>query len=71
MRSWAKLHKRSSSRLNLNSSALFGLTNGGTAGIIWTYLASFIAFIPIILSMAEMASMYVVCLGVFALGLLS
>ncbi|KAF2151847.1 amino acid transporter [Myriangium duriaei CBS 260.36] len=33
------------------------LANGGSAGLIWTYLASFICFGAVILSLAEMASM--------------
>ncbi|RMZ85432.1 hypothetical protein DV737_g752, partial [Chaetothyriales sp. CBS 132003] len=35
----------------------FGLGNGGPAGLIYTYIATFIGFILISLSMAEMASM--------------
>ncbi len=35
----------------------FGLGNGGPGGLIWTYIATWIGFIFISLSMAEMASM--------------
>ncbi len=35
----------------------FGLGNGGAAGLIYTYIAVFIGFILVVLSMAEMASM--------------
>lgn len=34
-----------------------GLTNGGAAGLFWTYIWTFIGFTPIIMSLAEMASM--------------
>jgi len=37
--------------------AVFGLQNGGTAGIIWVYLATALGFGTVVLSMAEMASM--------------
>lgn len=36
----------------------FGLTNGGTAGMIYVYLGAWIGFATIAISMAEMASMY-------------
>ncbi|KAK8127243.1 amino acid transporter [Apiospora sp. TS-2023a] len=39
------------------SLGVIGLTNGGTAGYIWMYLVSWIGFIFVNLSMAEMASM--------------
>lgn len=35
----------------------FGLINGGTAGLIYCYLGTFLGFIVVIASMAEMASM--------------
>ncbi|KAK5651159.1 hypothetical protein OQA88_13206 [Cercophora sp. LCS_1] len=37
--------------------SIFGLINGGTAGLIWMYLATFLGLFAAILSMAEMASM--------------
>jgi hypothetical protein len=37
----------------------FGLINGGLAGLVWTYLATFVGFLTVIASMAEMASMWV------------
>jgi hypothetical protein len=37
---------------------IFGLINGGTAGLIWVYIGTYIGFFAAILSMAEMASMY-------------
>lgn len=36
---------------------VFGLMNGGKAGLIWVYLGTFIGFLAVIISMAEMASM--------------
>ncbi|KAF2013612.1 amino acid transporter [Aaosphaeria arxii CBS 175.79] len=39
------------------SANVFGLINGGTGGLIWMYIASFIGFFAAIVSMAEMASM--------------
>lgn len=38
---------------------LFNLTDGGTGGIFWGYTVVMVAVIPIYLSIAEMASMYV------------
>lgn len=35
----------------------FGLVNGGTAGLIYSYLATFVCFLAVIASMSEMASM--------------
>jgi amino acid permease len=35
----------------------FGLGNGGPGGLIWTFIATYIGFILISMSMAEMASM--------------
>lgn len=37
--------------------AIFGLINGGTAGMIWVYLATWIITIALVMSLAEMASM--------------
>jgi choline transport protein len=34
-----------------------GLTNGGPAGLFWTYIWTFLGFTPIVMSLAEMASM--------------
>lgn len=42
-----------------DSLAAFGLMNGGTAGMIYTYIGGVIGFTAVIASMAEMASMYV------------
>ncbi|ORY11433.1 amino acid/polyamine transporter I [Clohesyomyces aquaticus] len=39
------------------SANIFGLINGGTGGLIWMYLGSFVGFFAAIVSMAEMASM--------------
>ncbi|KAF2203201.1 amino acid transporter [Delitschia confertaspora ATCC 74209] len=39
------------------ATAVFGLSNGGTAGLIWGYFAVFIGFGFVVASMAEMASM--------------
>lgn len=39
-----------------NSANTFGLINGGTGGLIWTYIGTFIGFFAAIASMAEMAS---------------
>lgn len=36
-----------------------GLTNGGFAGLFWSYVWTFIGFTPIVASLAEMASMCV------------
>lgn len=41
-----------------NSGASYGLINGGKGGMIYTYLGGLIGFSFVILSMAEMASMY-------------
>ncbi|OAL55082.1 amino acid transporter [Pyrenochaeta sp. DS3sAY3a] len=38
------------------SANIFGLINGGTAGLIFTYIGSFFGFLAAIISMAEMAS---------------
>lgn len=37
--------------------AIFGLINGGLAGIIWVYLATWIITIALVMSLGEMASM--------------
>lgn len=34
-----------------------GLTNGGLAGLFWSYVWTFVGFTPIVASLAEMASM--------------
>ncbi|KAK4158689.1 amino acid transporter [Cladorrhinum sp. PSN259] len=39
------------------ATAVFGLSNGGTAGLIWGYFAVFVGFGLVVASMAEMASM--------------
>ncbi|KAF2028377.1 amino acid transporter [Setomelanomma holmii] len=39
------------------SANIFGLINGGTAGLIWVYVGTFFGFLAAIISMAEMASM--------------
>lgn len=41
------------------SGSSYGLTNGGKGGMIYTYLGALAGFSFVILSMAEMASMYV------------
>jgi choline transport protein len=41
------------------SSASFSLINGGYAGTVWTYIAVWILTVPVTVSLAEMASMYV------------
>ena len=43
-----------------NSTASYILPNGGLAGMVWMYLVSLFGFSLAILSMAEMASMFVV-----------
>ena len=40
-----------------NSTANYGLINGGLGGMIWTYLGTVTGFAAAILAMAEMASM--------------
>ncbi|KAH8733213.1 amino acid/polyamine transporter I [Phaeosphaeriaceae sp. PMI808] len=39
------------------SANIFGLINGGTAGLIWMYIGTFFGFLAAVISMAEMASM--------------
>ncbi|KFY48511.1 hypothetical protein V495_01268 [Pseudogymnoascus sp. VKM F-4514 (FW-929)] len=39
------------------TASTFGLINGGTAGLIYCYLGTFVGFLAVISSMAEMASM--------------
>jgi amino acid transporter len=34
-----------------------GLTNGGAAGLFWSYIWTFCGFVPVVISLAEMASM--------------
>lgn len=38
--------------------SFFSLMNGGTAGMIWGYLLTWIGYLLVFASMAEMASMY-------------
>jgi amino acid transporter len=45
------------------STSTFSLINGGRAGSVWSYLASWILTIPVVASMAEMASMAPTCGG--------
>jgi hypothetical protein len=42
----------------LCSVAVFGLSNGGTAGLIYVYIGTFIGMAAVVVSMAEMGSMY-------------
>jgi hypothetical protein len=46
-------------QLNVDSVASYGLMNGGTAGLIWMYFISWIGFLCVNTSMAEMGSMWV------------
>ena len=39
------------------SSSFFGLSNGGTAGLIYVYLGTAVGFAAVVASMAEMGSM--------------
>lgn len=39
------------------STVAFGLGNGGPGGLIWTFVAAWLGFILVSVSMAEMASM--------------
>lgn len=41
------------------TASTFGLINGGLAGLVWMYLVTFVGFLCVIGSMAEMASMQV------------
>ena len=41
----------------IRSVGAFGLINGGTAGMIYSYIFTFVGFMLVIASMAEMASM--------------
>lgn len=41
------------------STSTYGLTDGGRAGMLYVYLTSFIGFFAAVISMAEIASMYV------------
>lgn len=43
----------------VSSTAAFSLLNGGTAGFIYIYITMFIGFGMVIISMAEMVSMYI------------
>jgi len=40
-----------------NRTSVFGLTNGGTAGLIWGYLIVWIGYMMVFATIAEMASM--------------
>jgi hypothetical protein len=40
------------------SAPVFGLVNGGLAGLFWSYVWTFFGFCAIVLSLAEMSSMY-------------
>lgn len=43
--------------MGILSTSTFSLINGGRAGTVWTFLATWILTIPVVASMAEMASM--------------
>jgi choline transport protein len=45
--------------LTLYSTSSFALINGGTAGLVWTYIATIMTMLFVILSLAEISSMYV------------
>jgi hypothetical protein len=45
--------------LMYNRTSLFGLLNGGTAGLIWGYLFVWVGYMLVFASIAEMASMCV------------
>lgn len=51
------MHKMKLNISRGDSTAAFGLSNGGTAGMIYLYLATVVGFSLVIFSMAEMASM--------------
>ncbi|KFY43566.1 hypothetical protein V494_01918 [Pseudogymnoascus sp. VKM F-4513 (FW-928)] len=51
-----RMGKKPELRRNFGAST-FGLINGGTAGLIYCYLGTFVGFLAVISSMAEMASM--------------
>jgi len=44
-------------QLTSDRTAFFGLSNGGTAGLVYVYLGTAIGMAAVIASMAEMASM--------------
>ena len=46
--------------LMCNRTSLFGLLNGGTAGLIWGYLIVWVGYMLVFASIAEMASMYAI-----------
>jgi len=48
LRFWADINDRTS---------IFGLTDGGTAGLIWGYLIAWAGYMLVFASIAEMASM--------------
>lgn len=41
------------------STSTYGLIDGGRAGMVYVYLASFVGFFASVISMAEISSMYV------------
>lgn len=43
--------------LTFDSAPVGGLINGGLAGLFWSYIWTFVGFVFIVLSLAEMASM--------------
>ena len=49
--------------------SLFGLMNGGTAGLIWGYLVVWAGYMLVFATMAEMASMAPTSGGQYHLGL--
>jgi hypothetical protein len=49
---------RGQARLTKYRTTLFGLLNGGTAGLIWGYLLVWMGYMLVFASIAEMASMY-------------
>jgi hypothetical protein len=42
---------------DIHRTSYYGLTNGGTAGLIWGYLVVWIGYMMVFASIAEMASM--------------
>jgi hypothetical protein len=47
------------------STSTYGLIDGGRAGMIYVYLASFVGFFASVISMAEISSMYVLAMSLF------
>ena len=54
---WTEIRMHSVLALTHRSSAFFGLSNGGTAGLIYVYLGTAVGFAAVVASMAEMGSM--------------